>query len=65
MTTDKKLFKPDPSGLLFERNGNHDYNTRVRLHLNSKLDYVPSQGRVELSQLGASERYTGMAPSKL
>jgi glutathione S-transferase len=46
-------------------NTTHDYSTRVRLLLNSKLDNVPSQGRVELSQLGASERYTGMAPSKL
>jgi len=46
-------------------NQSHDYSTRVRLILNSKLDHVPTQGRVELSQLGASERYTGMAPSKL
>jgi len=46
-------------------NATHDYSTRMRLLLNSKLDNVPSQGRVELSQLGASERYTGMAPSKL
>lgn len=48
-----------------EWNKSHDYSTRVRLLLNSKLDNVPSQGRVELAQLGASERYTGMAPSKL
>ena len=61
----EKMNGRDTAELSKTWNGNHDYSTRVRLHLNSKLDYVPSQGRVELSQLGASERYTGMAPSKL
>jgi len=40
-------------------NAKHDFSTRMRLLLNSKLDHVPSQGRVELSQLAPAERYTG------